>query len=154
MIKMKDDTELVSAWSHGYPVHVYDDGWGPLWIFGAEHGPEMLIRARSFEEAWEIAIDELPDIPTEEIPEAHGFDGWNSFGERTETEYSPETAKARFDAAIQAAQNGAGERPELMDGYEHAPNGGIKSVSCHAWLREAKPEDFRGALKILVQRKG
>src|SRR5690606_16640532 len=105
-MELKDDTELVAAWNHGYRVKVYDDGWGPLWIFGEEFGPTMIIRAQSWEMAWEIALDELPEILAEEIPEAYGFDGWNSFGERTETEYRPETAKARFDAAVQAAQDG------------------------------------------------
>jgi len=104
-----------------------------------------LIRARSFEKAWEIWVDESETIPESEIPEAYGFDGWDSDGEKSETEYSPETAEERFKAAVKKAEAGKRDYPELVEGYEYQSNSsgtGIVSVSHYVWLRELVREDL------------
>jgi len=151
---IRPNTEITMAWTQAYkepwcsvyPLRVYDDWDGPLWVFGEECGPEMLIRARSFADAWDIMLDESPPIPEDEIYEAYGFDGWCDGGyERTQTVYSPATAKKRFERAIADAEAGERDYPELLEGYEYQPNSsgtGIVSVSDYAWLREFEYEDF------------
>lgn len=138
-IVLKNGTSLESADDIRYgqcTIRTYDDGDGPLWVFGRNPyagQPEMVIRARSFETAWEIAIDECATIPESEVPEAYGF-------------YSSDhadPAKALRDAA-DAAHAGLGEYPELVEGYEYQSNctgTGIVDVGRYAWLREMTRED-------------
>lgn len=137
---MRNNTQLIGArTSDGYPIDVYDDSYGPVFVFGHEHGPTLVIRSRSWHSAWEIAIDEMRPISEEEVPEAYGFDGWDSAGERTETEYSPDTARARFERWIEDAESGEKDYPELLEGYEYQSNStgtGIVNVGHYAWLEE------------------
>jgi len=166
VIELKPDTQLTMAWTQSYrepwcsayPVRVYDDCDGPLWIFGQEYGPTMVIRARSFETAWEIAVDESPTIEPEDVPEAHGYDGWCSGGYKRVMEvYSPETAKERFEFAVRAAQEEGSEHPDLLEGYEYQSNSsgtGIADVGHYVWLRELTADDLHDdrGLRIRVQR--
>lgn len=52
-------------------VKVYDDGIGQWYLFGREFGPEWLVRADSFQSAWEIVVDEMPTINESEVEEAY-----------------------------------------------------------------------------------
>lgn len=133
MYELKSCTSLIGARStdSGYPLPVYDDGDGPLWLFGEEYGATMLVRASSFEAAWGIVIDESRTIDPSEVPEAFGYEG--------------EDAQARLDADLREARDGRGEWPDLIDGYEYQSNSsgtGIVSVSYYAWLREFTREDL------------
>lgn len=135
MITLKDGTSLVGARcrKYNFPIETYDDGDGPVWMFGmGGHSdcPGLIIRARSFELAYEIAIDEAATIPESEVPEAYGFYG--------------EHAALELRHAVEHADAGAGEYPELVDGYEYQSNAsgtGIVNVGHYAWLREMKRED-------------
>ncbi len=134
MITLKDHTTLVGARSHesGWPIDVYDDGYGPVWAYGHEYGVLMFVRAQSFEDAYSIAIDESPTIDEADVPEAYGFEG-------------PD-AREQLDAAVAAADAGDGEWPELVEGYVYQDNGsdtGIVAESPYAWLREATRKDAR-----------
>jgi hypothetical protein len=131
-IVLRDCERLVGAkigrFETKYVLKTYDDSWGPLWVYGHEFGPMMIIRAKSFETAYEIAIDESPTIPVEEVPEAYGFYG--------------ENAKAELDAAVTKARDGIGEYPELIEGYQYQSNcsgTGIVSVGHYEWLQELTP---------------
>jgi hypothetical protein len=140
---IRPNTEITMAWTQAvkapwcaaYPLKVYDDWVGRLWLFGEEYGPTMLIRARSFADAWEIMLDESPTIPESDVPEAYGYHDNGPI----------ETAKQRLDADVKAAIDGVADYPELLEGYEYQPNSsgtGIVSVSEYAWLREFEYEDF------------
>ena len=143
----EDFDEIVVKNSYGKEIDVYDD-WGDK-LFAAfrqfASDPFLIIRAKSWETAYEIMIDEAPAIPDEDIPEAYGFDGWDSYGEKTEETYSPETVQERFDAAIEEMD--AGGRPvELMEGYEYKSNFGNTSgivATEEVGLQEFGPEDAK-----------
>jgi hypothetical protein len=132
MLTLKDSTQLLGARSraNGFPVRVYDDGMGPLWMFGCEYGVTMIIRALSFETAWEIAIDESPTIDATDVPEAYGVYG--------------DDAERKLRQAVELAEAGDGEYPELVEGYEFQSNAtgtGIVDVGHYAWLRQMRRED-------------
>ena len=151
IIELKPDTEIIEATQGRFgrhPLkHILDSGYGQtVWVYGEEFGPCMLVTGvKGICAALEAVYDELPTIPVDELPEAYGFDGWDSAGERTETVYSPETAKARFEARIEAARAGKREYPELIEGYHYQSNSsgtGIVSVSDYEWIRELKTSDL------------
>lgn len=136
-VVLKDDTRLIGARSRssGYPVDYYDDGEGPLWLFGHEFGATMVIRARSFETAWEIAIDESATIPKEELYEAYVDDEGNGFD-----------SQEAFDAYIAKVDIGECEHPDLAEGYEYQSSftgTGVVNVGYYAWLREMTHADCK-----------
>lgn len=121
---MKDCTTLLAAYTEKYEakhwLRVYDDTWGPLWVAGEEYGPLMIIRAKTFEQAYEIYVDESAPIDEAELHEAYGFD--------TDDEYR---------RAIEDAQDGVAEWPELAEGYYHQSNStgtGIVHVGDYLWI--------------------
>lgn len=75
-IQPHDDHTLLSAQTqYGTPIQVYDDSWGPLWLYSTDpYGHiAMIIRTQTFEEAWDIAIDESVTILESELHEAYGL---------------------------------------------------------------------------------
>ena len=127
-IELKDTTSL-QAVVNDYGRHLLlSDDWGPLWVYRSADGDEVVAQADSWESAYETVIDTLHPIAQSEVPEAYGFDGWCSGGyKRTEANYSPETAQARFDKATKAEPY-----PELIEGYRYQSNTtgtGIVSIS-------------------------
>jgi len=85
-------------------VKVYDDAFGQWYLFGHEFGPVWLIRADSFQSAWEIAIDESPTIDVDDIHEAYDM------------------SKDEFEAKSHAERNEDGDWPDLVEGYEYQSN--------------------------------
>lgn len=81
-----DEQSLKSASHGGYSLKTYDDGYGPLFVYGHEFGPVAVIRAQTWEDAYSIAEDEFmpgaswadvlsdyPDAPDDEdYLEAYG----------------------------------------------------------------------------------
>jgi len=142
-LNIKDGTSITMAWTQKWkepwcdasPLKLHDDGFGPLWLFGEEYRPMMVIRAGSFEDAWGIMLDESNCIPLNEVPEAYGFS--------TQAELDAEVEKEAW--------------PDLVDGYEYAPSGGfgesgIVSVSYNTWMHELKLEDLeRHCIGIRVE---
>ncbi len=141
-IELKGETSLIAARrrSTNFPIRSYDDAEGGLWLFGNEHGVTMVIRARSFDAAWEIAIDEAPTVDDSQVPEAYGFDGdGESYGHG-------ETAADKLRQAVELAEAGDGEYPELVEGYSYQANStgtGIVDVGHYAWLRPFARDDAR-----------
>lgn len=72
-----DEQRLVGATSrHGYAIPTYDDGYGPLWVHRNRLGISGIVRARTWEEAYEICEDEFfpeADETMEEIVKEYGF---------------------------------------------------------------------------------
>ena len=147
ILNVKDGTEITCAWTQRYkepwceahPLRTYDEGWGPLWIFGDEIGPFQLVRSPKQEDAYDIMLDEQNPIPLNEVPEAYGFE-----------------TQEELNAAVRAADEAGVGWPELIDGYEHQPNGsgsGIVSVSYNLWMHEMTADDlerFNIGLRIEV----
>jgi len=61
--KLTDDLRIVTAFvGRGqYPLYFYDDGFGPLWVYRESLGVRGIIRARTWEDAYGIAEDEIMD---------------------------------------------------------------------------------------------
>ena len=127
-IELKDSTTLISAQSGtGYEIPVYDDCWGTLWICGHEFGPNFIIRAHSFDTAYEIWLDETPTIDESELWEAHGFDSVEEF----------KLAVAASDFDWDRWNYGG-----LAEGYQYQSNftgTGIVNEGFYAWLQELTP---------------
>lgn len=67
--------ELRGATVDGDPTKVYDDGSGPVWAYEESFGILGIVRADTFQSAWEIVTDEiLEPISEEDVLEAYGFD--------------------------------------------------------------------------------
>lgn len=66
---IQDGQALVSATHNGHPLPVYDDGFGPIWLFVQSLGPVALVRAQSWEDAWAICEDEFFDEANETVEE-------------------------------------------------------------------------------------
>jgi hypothetical protein len=41
------------------PVRIWDEGWGPLWVYRETLGVVGVVRARTWEEAHECVVDEI-----------------------------------------------------------------------------------------------
>ena len=60
-----DNQRLVSAhFTHGTPIAIYDDGFGPLWIHRDSMGVSGIVRASTWKDAYGIAEDQF--FPTAE----------------------------------------------------------------------------------------
>lgn len=144
-MNLKNDTILTAAFSQPWerPIRIYDDGLGPVWLFGDETGVCMVIRALSFDKAWEIMLDESPAIEVDELPEAYGFYG--------------DDAQAQLEEAEKLLREGEiliDDFPDLVEGYAHQPNTtgtGIVSVSHNAWMRQYDPEHDRQRVRLVIR---
>lgn len=89
---------------------VDDYGSGGKWFVGkVELGPwimpSKLVRADSWESAWEAYIDECPTVPDDELHEAYGYD-----------------SRAEFKQMVDDVNDRAREYPDLSDEYDHQSN--------------------------------
>jgi hypothetical protein len=111
-----DNQELVSAFTRfGTPIKTYDDGMGALYAYRDAGGLCGIVRAMSWEDAWEIVEDEiLTPIPHEDLPEAYGFDTLEE---------------------LQAA-----EEPDLEEGYSYQSNTTGSGIVAHDLNGEALDE--------------
>lgn len=60
----------------GYPIPTYDDGFGQLWISRNSIGINGIVRAKTFEDAYDICEDEFfpeADETIEELTKEYGF---------------------------------------------------------------------------------
>lgn len=89
----------------GYAIKYYDDGDGGLWVYRDTSGVVGIVRAKTWEDAYECVLDEiLNPIPQDEVYQAYGYD-----------------SAAEFEAV--AAAGDPWDRP-LAEGYHHQPNAG------------------------------
>jgi len=73
-----DDQSLSGAKTRfGSPIRIWDAGFGPLWIYREPLGVLGIVRASTWEEAYECVIDEIMHDadPTD-------FDDWPTDGEQ------------------------------------------------------------------------
>ena len=124
---IRDHAELRGARSeYGNAIPVWDDGFGPLWVYRDEMGIVGIVRAQTWHDALDCAYDELlKPIADDEIPEAYGFD-----------------SQAALDAAVALARDGRCEYPDLDEGYSYQSNStgnGIVAPSYNEALDELTP---------------
>ncbi len=140
-MELKSCTTLVAARDREYnfPIKVYDDGDGPLWLSGDDHGARLVLRAQSFEDAWGIMVDESTPIPESDVPEAYGF-------------YGPHAA-LDLRQAVERADAGDGEYPDLIEGYEYQPSAtgtGIVDLGHYVWMREMTRDDLH-KIRLIIR---
>lgn len=72
---INEDDSLVSVKSQwDNPIPFYDDSFGPLWVFCNSLGVAGIVRAQSWESAYERVRDDiLSPIPPEDVIEAYGY---------------------------------------------------------------------------------
>lgn len=59
---------------YGTPITIYDDGFGSLWLYREAGGLQGIVRAMSWEAAYEICQDEIMTrVSQDEVIEAYGF---------------------------------------------------------------------------------
>jgi hypothetical protein len=96
--QINPDNSLQFVNQYGRVIDYYDDGFGPLWIFQNSMGIERIIRSRTWEDAYSIAVDERAPISEDRVHEAYGLN-----------------SQAELDAADK-------ETVELIEGYEYQSN--------------------------------
>jgi hypothetical protein len=139
-MKLKRDTEVISAESEfgrDIPVHVDSYGTDNVVWLGSDDpygGVRAVIVADTWEEAYEMLIDELPTVPEDELHEAYGFD-----------------SKEEFDAAVAAADSGEGEYPELIDGRTYQSNCSGTGVVDTAYA-SIRPYDKNSDVRLTIGR--
>lgn len=161
-----EDPEQFTLYHNGSALAYLHEAGAPsdrsrFYLAGFEFGAEHLVHVESYHgdglgDAWEAWIDALPTIPEEELIEAYSpgrgqgsflDEAIDAYPGRGEGRWTDEdwakiraNAKAALDAAAQNAQDGVGDYPELVEGYEMQSNcsgTGIVNVGHYAWMREA-----------------
>jgi hypothetical protein len=101
-LRLNDAFRLDSATANGSPIPVWDDGYGPLWTVwdncGAWGYPIGVVRAQSWEDAYQCATDEI-------------FPGPDS------------DSLAEFEAEVHKAIDAGEEFPELPEGWNYRGSG-------------------------------
>jgi hypothetical protein len=74
---IRDDQRLLGAYGrHGDGIPTSDDGFGGLWVYYDSMGVAGVVRARTWEDAYEAVEDDiLQPIAEDEVHEAYGFEG-------------------------------------------------------------------------------
>lgn len=130
---INNDQTLQGAISEfGNPIKVWDDGSGPLWAYQESLGIVGIIRAQTWEKAYECMLDSiLEPIADDEIPEAYGLyilpdnefavevKVWTIVDDvkETRTAFSNESLAKLYIQDIIKSQ----ER-DLIEGYDYQPN--------------------------------
>ena len=119
------------AWDeYGTPIMIYDDGFGPLWIYREAGGLQGIVRAQSWESAYEICQDEIMTrVPQDEVIEAYGFYVLNTskpgnpgFQARSPIGELLAEFNTRDEAEKYCLDTIGREECELVEGYEYQPN--------------------------------
>ena len=136
---MNDTIMLHAACSiYGNPIRTYDNAGSDMFLFRDAGGITGLVKADSWEEAYEIVEDEiLQPIEESDIPLAYGF--W--IGSITENHYdlidetnsgkclgsykTAQEARTRAYARIQACER------DLAEGYSYQANATGTGIVCH-----------------------
>jgi hypothetical protein len=160
MSVISDEQTLIGATTeYGTPIKVYDDGFGLLWVYRESLGITGIVRAMSYEAAWDCVLDEiLTPITEEDIIEAYGFYTLPSdLFNRTDSKYWTALRDtderngvklAKFKTEKEAIEYCkfimAEEESELIEGYKYQPNAtdsGIVSIDLNGnYLDKLTPE--------------
>lgn len=132
---------------------------------GFEFGPSWVIHVQAysgdgFEEAYELWVDELPEIDRDDYTEAYAVPGdedGRSFYELACSQieapavnYPWEEHRAKrlslarelLDAAVEKAREGDGDYPEIIERYREDSSGRVKNLGHYECFFEADDEDI------------
>ncbi|MBK6942475.1 MAG: hypothetical protein IPH13_20050 [Planctomycetes bacterium] len=62
--ELTDDHRVVEVCVKGTPTRLWDDGFGPLWVYRESFGVLGVVRARTYEDAYTCVVDEIMDDAT------------------------------------------------------------------------------------------
>jgi len=176
---INDNQSLIGAYTtdvlgERHPLEVYDDSWGSLWVYSEVYGPMGVVRAQSFESAYEICQDEIMTrVPEEDLLDAYGLyvlehkgfyylcpdfeteDGWyETFGGLIPGRLVLGRFSTR-EGAEKAERAYVYERElELVEGYEYQPNAtgtGIVTYSLNGQRLEELTPEVADRLGITIQ---
>lgn len=109
-----------NRWGSDYPV--WDDGFGPLWVYRESLGVRGVVRAQTWEDALDCVYDEiLKPIPEDEIPDAYDPSGGGNMDEGTLAEGYHYQSNATGTGIVATDLNGEALdllTPELMEQLE------------------------------------
>ena len=157
-----DDPPTLTAVCNGAGnlVPSYDGAFGDWYIYVGNIGywtcPFALVRELSWSDAYDAAIDVMPTIAQEDIPEAYGLwvhevaDSW-LITDETANENSLQTFSTE-QAAISAALDLCQDR-DLAEGYTYQSNftgTGIVSLPEYEDLRPVNPETLSERGLVLI----
>ena len=57
--EITDDQSLTGATVRGHKLRIWDDGFGPLWIYRESLGAVGVVRAKTWEDAYSCVVDEI-----------------------------------------------------------------------------------------------
>ena len=165
---INDTQSLVGArqtkpWDeYGTPITIYDDGFGVLWLYREAGGLQGIVRARSWEAAYEICQDEIMSrVPQDEVIEAYGFytlDRSQPGNPRYQAMRDAGNLLAEFTIRTEAEKYCLDtiqrEECELVEGYEYQPNAtgtGIVSFDLNGQSLEELTPELAERLEIRIQ---
>lgn len=178
---INDDQTLVGAYTtdvlgERHPLKVYDDSWGPLWVYGEVYGPMGVIRAQSFESAYEICQDEIMSrVSEEDLLDAYGlyvlehkgsfylcpdFDtlneyGWReTFGGLIPDRHVLSEFVTRQGSEFEGRRLIVKHELDLVEGYEYQSNGtgtGIVTYDLNGQRLEELTPEVASHLGITIQ---
>jgi len=182
---INDDQTLVGAYTTDvlgkrHPLKIYDDSWGSLWVYGEACGaliyPRGVVRAQSFESAYEICQDEIMSrVPEEDLLDAYGlyvlehkgfyylcpdFDtlndyGWyETFGGLIPTRWVIDRFVTREGTEFEGRRLIAKHELDLVEGYEYQSNAtgtGIVTYDLNGQRLEELTPEVADRLGITIQ---
>ena len=126
-------------------VKIYDDGMGPLWVYQETFGVVGVVRAMSFEDAFECVCDEiLTPIPLADVAEAHEWDGCDSD--------SSCEGKMKDDGHCTKHED---SYRNLGESYYYMPNAhtssGIVETDLNGWYLQELTEELAKTLELTIE---
>lgn len=91
--EITDDMQFIGATVRGHKTRIYDDGFGPLWVLRDSLGVSGIVRARTWEDAYAIAEDEIFPEASETVEELRSEFGFRR--EHVKIVIDPETGAER-----------------------------------------------------------
>ena len=68
---INNERSLTGATVHDNPLRVWDDGFGPLWVYLETLGAVGVVRAKTWEDAYDCVVDEIMDDADMSDPDNH-----------------------------------------------------------------------------------
>ncbi len=178
---MKDSQTLKSAKNRfSRPIKIYDDGFGPLWVYRESLGVVGIVRSQTESDAWDCILDEiLTPVPLEDIkaspedyyvcerdyhcPAPKDYQAGHCLCSKIEHSATRECWKCRqFHTPQQKAECDCIKRTELdpvylslAEGYHYMPNSsnssGIVGTDLNGSYLEILTDELQKGLEIILE---
>lgn len=162
---INDAQTLIGAYEIGclgdrHPIRTYDDGFGSLYIYRESCGIIGIVRAMSWEAAYECVLDEiLQPIDEADVIEAYGCYAMPNQDRTAWYAMRGDGKKlATFDTEKEAHEyclaSIARDETELVEGYDYQPNAsgtGIVSYDLNGNALDLLTQELAAELQIKIQ---